>query len=318
MIEANERPLVTFALFAYKQERFIREAVAGAFAQTYSPLEIILSDDCSTDRTFEIMQEMAAAYHGPHKLILNRNSKQLGLGAHVNRLMELARGDFIVVGAGDDVPAPERVERVCREFDGADNVMAVFSDMIEIDGNGRTLRKTSTLPPQGFDNPVECCRHMLRGITGASNAWHRKVFDAFGPMLPEVVFEDRVIALRAVLLGTVRHIPEPLVKYRRHETNTVAMFHTEGLQSAKRTLDCFLWAYRSAERDLEKYVTDIQPDFPGAARCRRIIRRRIRKLEAYLQIHSGKPHQMFRGLTGLAMSGGNLLQGMKLFAKVLR
>ena len=58
----EERPLVTFALFAYNQERYIREAVEGAFAQTYEPLEIILSDDCSTDRTFEIMQEMVANY----------------------------------------------------------------------------------------------------------------------------------------------------------------------------------------------------------------------------------------------------------------
>jgi glycosyltransferase involved in cell wall biosynthesis len=40
--------------------------VEGAFSQTYSPLEIILSDDCSSDRTFEIMEEMAREYQGPH------------------------------------------------------------------------------------------------------------------------------------------------------------------------------------------------------------------------------------------------------------
>ena len=49
------RPLITFALFAYNQEKYIEEAVQGAFLQTYSPLEIILSDDGSTDRTFEII-----------------------------------------------------------------------------------------------------------------------------------------------------------------------------------------------------------------------------------------------------------------------
>ena len=51
----SSRPLITFALMAYNQEQLIEEAVAGALAQTYSPLEIILSDDCSTDRTFSIM-----------------------------------------------------------------------------------------------------------------------------------------------------------------------------------------------------------------------------------------------------------------------
>jgi glycosyltransferase involved in cell wall biosynthesis len=61
---ANDRPLVTFALFTYNRERYIREAVEGAFSQTYSPLEIILSDDCSSDSTFEIIREMAGAYVG--------------------------------------------------------------------------------------------------------------------------------------------------------------------------------------------------------------------------------------------------------------
>ena len=66
----GERPLICFGLLAYNQEPFIREAVEGALAQTYAPLEIILSDDCSTDRTFEIMQETVAAYRGPHKVVL--------------------------------------------------------------------------------------------------------------------------------------------------------------------------------------------------------------------------------------------------------
>ncbi|HUF60663.1 MAG TPA: glycosyltransferase, partial [Verrucomicrobiales bacterium] len=57
--QSTERPLVSFLLLAYNQEQYIHEAVEGAFSQTYSPLEIILSDDCSTDRTFEIMREMA-------------------------------------------------------------------------------------------------------------------------------------------------------------------------------------------------------------------------------------------------------------------
>jgi len=77
------RPLVTFALFAYNQEKYIREAVDVAFSQTYQPLEIILSDDCSSDRTFEIMQEMAAAYVGPHDVRVRQSEVNRGLIDHV-------------------------------------------------------------------------------------------------------------------------------------------------------------------------------------------------------------------------------------------
>ena len=51
---STERPLVSVLVLGFNQERFIRKAVEGAFAQTWKPLEIVLSDDCSTDRTFEI------------------------------------------------------------------------------------------------------------------------------------------------------------------------------------------------------------------------------------------------------------------------
>ena len=67
MSDVTERPLVTFALLAYNQERFVREAVRAAFEQTYRPLEIILSDDCSQDGTFEVLMNMAQSYTGPHK-----------------------------------------------------------------------------------------------------------------------------------------------------------------------------------------------------------------------------------------------------------
>ena len=95
-----KNPLVTFALFAYNQEQFIREAVEGAFAQTYVPLEIILSDDFSTDRTFQIMQEMASIYVGPHSVITNRNASNLHVGGHINVVNRLANGELVVAAAG--------------------------------------------------------------------------------------------------------------------------------------------------------------------------------------------------------------------------
>lgn len=71
----QDRPLITFALFAYNQEQFIEEAVQGAFSQTYSPLEIILSDDGSSDQTFAIISRMESEYCGPHKIILTGMNK---------------------------------------------------------------------------------------------------------------------------------------------------------------------------------------------------------------------------------------------------
>ena len=116
MVETSEKPLLTFAIAAFNQEAFVREAVDAAFAQTYSPLEIVLSDDCSKDRTFDIMREMAAAYRGPHKIILNRNERQKSIGGHVNRVVEVSHGELVVGAAGDDVSFPNRTEETFRAW----------------------------------------------------------------------------------------------------------------------------------------------------------------------------------------------------------
>ena len=115
MTETNA-PLVSFVIIAWRQEPFIRAAVEGAFQQTYSPLEIILSDDCSPDGTFDIMREMAESYRGPHQVRLNHNERNLGLGGHVNRCMELVRGELVVVAAGDDISVPRRTETLVKAW----------------------------------------------------------------------------------------------------------------------------------------------------------------------------------------------------------
>lgn len=132
----NGRPLVTFILFAYNQEAYIREAVEGAFAQTYEPLEIILSDDCSTDRTFSIMQEMVASYDGRHRVSLGCNQINLGLASHVNAALKRSHGEIILLAAGDDVSLPNRAEYSVEIFRRNPDAAAVTLSADISDGKG--------------------------------------------------------------------------------------------------------------------------------------------------------------------------------------
>jgi len=135
----QDRPLVTFALFAYNQEKYIREAVEGAFSQTYEPLEIILSDDCSSDRTFEIMQEMAAAYEGPHKVFVRRNPFNLGTAMHVQLAFAQSSGQLFVVAAGDDISTCNRVAVLVEAWMEAGQPEGVVHSGRESFRNGKTI-----------------------------------------------------------------------------------------------------------------------------------------------------------------------------------
>src|SRR6266700_1757044 len=130
-------PLISYVVATFNQKDYIREAVESAFAQTYSPLEIIISDDCSKDGTFEIAQAMAAAYRGPHTVRLNQNQSTLGIGGHTNRLMELCRGELIVVAAGDDVSLPNRTEVIRQAWEHSGRqATSIFSCYTTINQDG--------------------------------------------------------------------------------------------------------------------------------------------------------------------------------------
>ena len=214
-IEAHKRPLVTFCVVAYKQEQFIRGAVESAFAQTYSPLEIILTDDCSPDRTFEIMEEMASGYRGPHRLILNRNPKNLGIGNHVNKLVSLANGELLVAAAGDDISLPERTELTYQVWEASGRkALLLLADAIEFDQTGHEVERKSPkfVPGKHFDEALE----NFDGHCGCTEVFSPELFRIFGPLQAELSIEDKPILLRALLAGEVAYVPHTLVRYRRH------------------------------------------------------------------------------------------------------
>jgi len=226
-MEANEnhtsdspmtnRPLVTFALFTYNQEEYIGEAIKGALSQTYSPLEIIISDDCSTDRTFEITQAEVSRYSGPHNVILNRNPKNLGIGPHINQVMRMAKGELIIDAAGDDISLPHRVEKTVLKWKelGMGGI-SMFSSYFLIDENGRVFGEKIYSEKLMIADWMERIRGKSN-VEGASHAWSASLFRKFGELAYNVVNEDVVIQFRASLLGGVAIISEPLVQYRKHQ-----------------------------------------------------------------------------------------------------
>ena len=221
------KPLITFALISYNQERFIREAVRGALAQTYSPLQIILSDDCSQDKTFAIIQEEVSDYEGPHQILLNRNERNLGLGGNVSRVSALAKGELIVIAAGDDVSLPSRTEELVRVWSKGD-VSYVHSNFTIIDEDKIGGESFAYSSPWLVESPREIMRDLIRdfkwpGIFGCTAAWDRAAFDTFGSLPEGNVHEDYLIPLRSALLGKSAYVDKSLVKFRRHSANTSKM-----------------------------------------------------------------------------------------------
>jgi glycosyltransferase involved in cell wall biosynthesis len=258
-------PAVTILLLCYKDERFIREALSSAFAQTV-PCEIIVSNDCSGDRTFEIAQEMVAQYRGPHRVRVRCNAHNLGVAGHVNATMPLASGDIIVMMAGDDIAYPHRVAETLKAFAYDPGVMVLGSDFDAIDEHGRphALRFGSRPTLFGLGAYVRAGR--LIGLLGATIAFRREVFDRFGPIVGPI--EDNALSLRGALLGTCLQLPQKLVRYRQHAGSVSAgvFARNESPEIAKRLrYERTIAFYRGTANDLEQCAAKL-PGLSGDAR----------------------------------------------------
>jgi glycosyltransferase involved in cell wall biosynthesis len=222
----NNKPLLSFFVSCYNQESFIAEALRGAFSQTYSPLEIVISDDCSSDRTFEIVQEMAREYKGPHKLKLNRNARNLGIGGNVNRAMELCEGELVLLADGDDVSLPPRTEVTFQMWDQFDRKpTSVCLSYMTISAEGKEMglggfrgdpKDTRVVMPLEGDL-LEFMSTRRPAVCGCSHAWSPELFKYFGPLKSDL--EDLVMSFRSLTISQILYIREPLVKYRRHGAN---------------------------------------------------------------------------------------------------
>lgn len=217
------RPLVTFVLVTYNQEKLVREAVEGVFAQTYSPLEIILSDDCSPDGTFAILEEMAAAYRGPHQVRAVRTPRNLGIIQHVLMRGREAQGEIVVMGAGDDVSKPNRVAVLVDAF--TPEVGAAYSLCDIIDENGALIREDVErgTRPKSLDTAIvrAMClkgdtRH-VRVTQGSTAAYRAELFAAPIDAERKPYTEEMVLCFYGHLLGyRVELVHESLVRYREH------------------------------------------------------------------------------------------------------
>lgn len=208
-----KRPLVTLAVFAYNQSKFIGEAVESALSQTYSPLQIILSDDNSQDSTFDVMRRMALSYRGPHEILVRRNLANQGLARHINTVLAEASGEFICWAAGDDVSLSGKIEALVAPMIKDKSVMGTHSFVNEIDESGSFIRIRKPAVPRLICSAIRVIAESIE-VVAQSHAFRREIHERFGPLDSTVTNEGIVMAFREACLGGILLVERPLTGYR--------------------------------------------------------------------------------------------------------
>ncbi len=209
------KPLVTCLVTTFNHERYLTEALSSILQQDYPCLEIIISDDASCDDSYDMAQKIVAAYRGPHPIRVRRNQENMGVCAHLNRLIELASGELIIVAAGDDISVPNRVQTMVDYWLSHDKApLLMASHLMDMDEGGGVHDPIAVQDLSAWSSMDDWMRRRP-SVIGAGHAWSKKLFEQFGPFPTSALFEDQVAVFRAILLGRAHTIPKPLVLYRR-------------------------------------------------------------------------------------------------------
>lgn len=207
-------PSVTLVLVCYNQEKYIKEAVLSALNQDYSPLKIIISDDCSKDNTVSIIEDILKTYNGPHEVFFNKNTINHGLIKHINLVNSLVDTELLVIAAGDDISHKNRVTETIEAYRLAEQQpTSIYSSVNKMTPDGKLL--DVFIPPiEESGHAVLDCALSGALIIGASHAWHKSLFTIFGEITELGAYEDLVLAYRSSIVNGLLYIDKPLIDYR--------------------------------------------------------------------------------------------------------
>lgn len=222
---SSKYPLISVIVPVYNHEKFIAQALESVINQTYSNLQILVSDDKSTDKSSEIINEYAAK---DKRIEVLQNDKNLGICDNFNQLFDNVKGEYVAFFSGDDVMVQDKLEKQFLFLENHPDVVVVHHNawLIDQNSNKKSLHQDKLIP---LNNPLDWALK--------TDWFHAK---KIAPLLPTTCLArseyylnaryDKSFKYKHELLFTIEdyckhpegkwgYIKEPLLLYRMHENN---------------------------------------------------------------------------------------------------
>lgn len=149
---------------------------------------------------------------------VSKNDKNLGIGGTLNKLFELASGEFIMLHADDDVSYPEKIEKLLRYLLVDKSIIGVHSSLHEINLKGDLIgeRVHIRLDREFSKENISYIINNINklGIVTQSHIFRRSVIDKFGGFDENCSHESNVMLFREALIGRIIYVKEALTQYR--------------------------------------------------------------------------------------------------------
>ena len=208
-------PLVSVAMATWNGERYLREQLDSIQAQSYRPLEVVVSDDASTDGTVAVLEEYAKAA-GLRYVV---NPARLGLVRNFERAIALCRGEYVALCDQDDLWKPQKIATLVAHLGDATLIYCNVGELLDVArqrGVESTFERINRFArAHGSGHPT---RYLLaeNWVVSHGMLFRRELATHALPIPGRQPFHDGWLALVASKLGGIRYLDQSLQAYRRH------------------------------------------------------------------------------------------------------
>ncbi len=206
---------VSVCIPTFNQSTYIEQTIKSCTQQTLKPFEIIVSNDCSTDDTAEVLERLCQEIS---ILRVINQPKNIGMVPNTDAVLRAATGDYIVKLDSDDYLAPTYIEKLAGLLDKHSAAGYAHAAVQEIDGNGVFKKQRILARKTGFYDADKALRNSIFGYQVAANIimFRRNALEKVGFITAKTNFaEDFYLSaqLAAANFGNV-HFSEILSYYR--------------------------------------------------------------------------------------------------------
>lgn len=241
---------ISVILPVYNGEQYLGEALESILCQTYANIELIVVDDCSSDRTGEIIKKYSE-FDGRIRYI--RNTVNLKLPRTLNVGFAYATGDYLTWTSDDNRYKSEALERMVYWLESKSDIDMVYADYTGIDSDGKVTCEREMGEPSEivFHNVVGACFLYKKEVAKKAGEYDAALFLA----------EDYDYWIRIKKVGRLLHIHENLYYYREHGQSLTACKQVQVISQTYRVTEkhfLYLYSMVKSRADRIKFLETLE------------------------------------------------------------
>jgi rhamnosyltransferase len=213
-------------LATYNGEKFLSEQIDTILNQSYNNFRLIISDDCSSDSTVQILKEYSKK---DERIILYFQKENLGVVRNIEFLLNKVENDIYMLADQDDFWENEKIEKYLELLEKEKSDL-VFGDLEVVDEN-LNLIESSFVNYMNFNYKIEKClnsyelNYLYSCVTGCTIMSKKSYISKILPLpcTSKYLIHDHWIGLIVSFSGKISYMPKSYIKYRQHGNNQLGI-----------------------------------------------------------------------------------------------